>query len=98
MAIVLELADIRARNKGLVAGADQDHDAHVGVVAQFDQRVTEPFPHVERHGVALPGIVEGDDANAVADVLQDLAVGVGFFGGFGDVQHRGAFGGWSLDH
>ena len=91
VAVLFELADIGARHKGLVAGADQDHDAHVRVVAQFDQRVTEPFPHVERHGVALLGIVEGDDANAVVDALQDLAVGEGFFGGFGNIQHRRDF-------
>ena len=77
---LFELADIGARDESLVAGADQDHDAHVGIVAQFDQRVAEPLPHLERHGVALFGIVEGDDADAVADALQDLAVGMGFFG------------------
>ena len=76
---LLELADIRARDEGLVAGADHDHDAHLGIVAQLDQRVAEPLPHVERHGVALFGIVEGDDADAVGDALQDLAVGEGFF-------------------
>ena len=39
MAGFLELADIRARDERLVAGADQDHDAHIGIVAQFGQRV-----------------------------------------------------------
>ena len=36
---LLELADIGARDERLVAGADQDHHAHLGIVAQFDQRV-----------------------------------------------------------
>ena len=85
MAGLLELADIGARDECLVAGADHDHDADIGIVAQFDQRVAEPLPHLERHGVALFRIVEGDDPDAIADALQDLAVGVGFFVVFGDV-------------
>mgnify|MGYP003694334925 CR=1 FL=1 len=83
---LLELADIGARDERLVAGAGQDHDAHVGIVAQFDQRAAEALPHLERHRVALVGIVEGDDADAVADALQDLAVGVGCFGVLRNVQ------------
>ena len=85
---LFELADIGARDEGLVAGADQDHDANVGIVAQFDQRVAQALPHFERHRIALVGIVEGDDADAIADALQDLAVGMGYFGSFGDVEHR----------
>ena len=77
---LFELADVGARDERLVAGADHDHDADVGIVAQLDQRLAKPFPHLERHRVALVGIVEGDDADAVADALQDLAVGVGIFG------------------
>src|ERR1700686_3764989 len=50
MAGFLELADIGARYEGLVAGADQDYDAHIGIVAQFDERVTKALPHVEGHG------------------------------------------------
>ena len=79
---LLELADIGARHKRLVAGADQHHHAHIGIVAQFGQRLAQSFPHLQRHGVALLGIVEGDDADAVVDALQDLAVGIGFFGCF----------------
>ena len=78
MAVFFELADVGARHEGLVAGADQDHDPHVRVLAQFIERVAEPFPHVERQGVALFPIVEGDDFDAVGDALQDLAVGMGF--------------------
>ena len=85
---LFELADIGARDKSLVAGADQDHHANVGIVAQLDQRMAQALPHFERHGVALVGIVEGDDADAIADALQDLAVGMGCFGAFGDVEHR----------
>ena len=77
---LFELADIGARDESLVAGADQDHDANVGIVAQFDQRVAQALPHFERHRVALVGIVEGDDADAIADALQDLAVGMGGLG------------------
>src|SRR5207248_10666713 len=40
------------------------------LVAQLSERVTEPLPHVERHGVALLGIVEGDNADALSDALQ----------------------------
>jgi hypothetical protein len=78
VARLLELADVGARDKCLVAGADQDHDPDSGIVAQFDQGVAEPLPHVERHGVALFRLVEGDDSDAVREGLQDLAVGVGF--------------------
>jgi hypothetical protein len=85
---LFELADIGARDEGLFAGPDQDHDPDVRVVAQPDQRVAEPFPHLQRHGVALVGIVEGDDADAIAGALLDLAVGIGNFGNFGDVEHR----------
>src|SRR6266699_3178596 len=46
------------RDERLVAGADQDHDAHLGIIAQFGQGLTEPLPHVERHGVALFRVVE----------------------------------------
>jgi hypothetical protein len=60
---------------------------NVGIVPQFGQREAEALPHFERHRVALVGIVEGDDADAIADALQDLAVGVGCFGAFGDVEH-----------
>ena len=76
---LFELADIGAGNEGLAAGAGQDHNAHVGIVAQFDERIAKSFPHLQRHGIALLGIIEGDSADAIADVLQDLAVGVGFF-------------------
>jgi hypothetical protein len=41
--------------------------------------LAKPFPHAERHGVALLGIVEGDDADAIVNALQNLAVGEGFF-------------------
>jgi hypothetical protein len=82
---ILELTDIRARDERLVAGADHDHDAHVRVVAQFDQCVAEPFPHVERHGVAFFRVVEGNDADAVCDALEDFAVGEGFVGALGDI-------------
>ena len=87
----LELADIGARDERLVAGADHDHDADVGIVAQLDQRAAEPFPHIQRHRVALGGVVEGDDADAVADALQDLAVGIRFFVVFGNVEHGCCF-------
>jgi hypothetical protein len=87
----LELADIGARDERLVAGADQDHDPHLGIIAQFDQGMPEPLPHLERHGVALFRVVESDDADAIGDALQDFAVGVGFFGILGDVQHRSGF-------
>jgi hypothetical protein len=53
--------------------------------------MTPSLPHVERHGIALLGIVEIDDADALSDALQDLAVGEGFVGSFGKVQHRGSF-------
>ena len=80
VSILFELADVGTRNERLVAGADQDHDADVGIVAQFDQRVAQALPHFERHRVALVGIVEGDDADAIVDALQDLAVGMGGLG------------------
>ncbi len=79
MTVFFELADIGTRDKGLVAGADHHHDPHVGVVAQLDQRLAEPLPHVERHGVALGRVVEGDDTDTLGHALQDLAVGEGFF-------------------
>ena len=85
MAGLLELADIGARDERLVAGADQDHDTHIGMVAQFGQGETEAFPHVERHRVALVGIVEGYNADAVGDSLQDPAVGKGFLGVVGNI-------------
>ena len=91
MAVFLELADIGARHERLVAGAGQDHDTHIGIVAQLDQRLAQPLPHLERHGVALVWIVEGNDADPIGDALQDLAVGIGFVGGFGDVEHRWGF-------
>ena len=87
----LKLADIRARDECLVAGADQDHDAHLGIIAQFDQGMTEPLPHVERHGVAFFRVIESDDADAISDALLDFAIGVGFLGALGDVQHRSGF-------
>ena len=60
------------------AGADQDHDVHLGIVAQFVRAWSQPFPYVERHGVALFGdIVEGDDADTIGDPSEDLAVGMG---------------------
>ena len=80
MAGLFELADIGARDEGLVAGAGQDHHANVRIVAQLDQRLAQALPHFERHRVALVGIVECDDADAIADALQDLAVGMGCFG------------------
>ena len=86
MPVLLELADVGAGDEGLVAGADQDHYADIAVIAQFDQRLTQPLPHVERHGVALLGVVEGDDPDAVGDALEDLAFGEG--GLDGSVQHR----------
>ena len=91
MAGLFELADIGARDERLVAGADHDDDADIGIVAQFGQRAAEPFPHIQRHRVALFGIVEGDDADAIVDALQDLAVGIGFFGVVGNVKHGAAF-------
>ncbi len=93
----LELADIGARHKRLVAGAGQDHDPHVGVVAQFDQRLAQPLPHLERHGIALVRVVEGDDADAVGDALQNPAVGEGLFTIFGNVKHGRGFRGWESD-
>jgi hypothetical protein len=81
----LELADVGARDERLVAGADQDHHAHLGIIAQFDQGLTEPLPHVERHGVMLFRVVESDNADALGNALQDLAVGVGFVGTFGNI-------------
>ena len=39
------------------------------ILKQFGQRMTKPLPHVERHGVALFGVIEGDDAHAVGDAL-----------------------------
>src|SRR5205823_11747204 len=55
------------------------------------QGMTEPLPHVERHGVAFCRVIESDDADAVSNALQDFAIGVGFLGALGDVQHRSGF-------
>ncbi len=88
---LLELADVGARDERLVPGADQDHDTHIGMLAQFAQGEAEAFPHVERDGVALGGIVEGHDADAVGDTLQDLAVGKGSIGLVGNIWHRRDF-------
>ena len=84
----LELTDIGAGHERLVTGTDHDHDAHIRIVAQFQQRVTEAFPHVQRHGVALGGMIERDYADALANALKDFALCKGLVGGFGNVQHR----------
>src|ERR1700757_3490257 len=65
-------------------------DAHAVVVAQLGQRRGKTLPHLQRHRVALLGIVEGDDADAVDDLPQDRSVGVRLLLVRG-VQHGGGF-------
>lgn len=86
MAVLLELADVGAGDERLAAGAAHDHDAHRIVVAQGRQRFAKSLPHLQRHRVALLGVVEGDHTDAVGDLREDLAVGVGRF--MGEIGHR----------
>jgi len=69
-----ELADIGAGHERLVPGTDHDHHTHIEVVAQFDQRMAETFPHVQRHGVTFGGVIEGDYADPLANALHDFAL------------------------
>ena len=93
MAVLLELADIGTRHERLVAGAGQNHHAHLFVLAQFDERLTHALPHLDRHGVAFFGIVEGDDADPVGDALEDFAFGKGFLVFCGGIEHGKPSGG-----
>ena len=75
-ALFLELADVGARHKRLVARAFQ-HDHAYGLVAnQLIQRDVEPQPHLIRHGVALGRVVEGDPARG-AVLVREQFFGVG---------------------
>ena len=78
MPALFELADVGAGYKRLVASAGQHHNADVGAVAQGDQGLAEPVPHLQRHRIALVRMVEGDDADAISRMgRQDLAFGKG---------------------
>jgi hypothetical protein len=83
-----ELADVSARDKRPVAGACHDHDAHIGIVAQFNKSTDQSLPHLDRHRIPFFRIVEGYEAYPVDNAQQYLAVSVSFISALGDIQDR----------
>ena len=85
-AVLLELADIRARNERLVPGPGQHHHADRCDRPRTRRGSRPARPHLHRHGVALFRLVEGDQADAVILRRQHLAAGV-----FAGLRMSGAF-------
>ena len=75
-----ELADVGARDERLVAGTDQDHDAHVAY-----RRAVRPAPHPvpptspATSRCACAGLLKVMTPTPSVTVCEDLAVGVGSF-------------------
>ncbi len=86
--------DVEARAEPL-AGAGEEHHAHVGAVVGLGEQLGEQLQHAARDGVAAVGPVQGDGGDVVGDLVEDLgpvalvrlSVSVGGGGG-GGVSHR----------
>ena len=74
--VLLELADIGARDERLVARPAEDHHADRSILGELVEDIAQSRPHLHRHGVALLGLVEGDQPDAVVLRRQHLAAGV----------------------
>jgi len=70
-----ELSDVGAADERLVAGAAQHQHADPRIVIEALTEIVEAFVHLERHGVARIGTVEGDPGDPPRLIEPQVLVG-----------------------
>src|SRR5262249_33092511 len=72
--IVIKVANIAARTKGLLASASQNDGAHFRVSVAAKGELNQPGGHRRRHGVQLSGTIQDDGSDVTFAFKKDFAV------------------------
>ena len=75
-AVLLEVADVRARGEGCFTRTGDDHATDVPVGVQVAQQLGQRNPHVQRDGVALGWPVDGYGGHRRFPPHEDMFVGI----------------------